>query len=127
MSGFTKLVLGCLGHTMSNLTPQQVIETLTKISKDIDETTAEIAVLDEQAVRARAFHKTAYARAFLNAEGAMDIRKYTADLETGDSYLGLELAEQKLRAAVGQIKALRDRLEVGRSLGPLIRLEWGQS
>jgi len=116
-----------LDRIVSNLTPQQVIDTLTKISKDIDETTAEIAVLDEQAVRARALHKTNYARAFLNAEGAMDIRKYTADLETGDSYLGLELSEQKLRAAVGQIKALRDRLEVGRSLGPLIRLEWGQS
>jgi hypothetical protein len=112
---------------MSNLTPQQVIDTLSKISKDIDETTNEIAELDEQAVRARASHKTNYARAFLTAEGAMDIRKYTADLETGDSYLHLELAEQKLRAAVGQIKALRDRLEVGRSLGPLIRLEWGQS
>jgi hypothetical protein len=112
---------------VSNLTPQQVIETLTKISKDIDEVTAEIAVLDEQAVRARAHHKTAFARAFLNSEGAMDIRKYTAELETADSFLHYELAEQKLRAAVSQIKALRDRLEVGRSLGPLIRLEWGQS
>jgi hypothetical protein len=122
-----KLALGCLEHTVSNLTPQQVIETLTKISKDIDEVTAEIAVLDEQAVRARANHKTAFARAFLNSEGAMDIRKYTAELETADSHLHYELAEQKLRAAVSQIKALRDRLEVGRSLGPLIRLEWGQS
>jgi len=41
--------------------------------------------------------------------------------------LGTELADQALRAAVSAIRALRDRLEVGRSLGPLVRLEWGQS
>jgi hypothetical protein len=112
---------------MSNLTPQQVIETLSKIARDIDETTADIARLDEEAVRARATYKTEYARAFLTAEGAMDVRRYTADLTTADAYLHHELADQKHRAAVSQIRALRDRLEVGRSLGPLIRLEWGQS
>lgn len=112
---------------MSNLTPQQVIETLSKIARDIDEVTDDIARLDEEAVRARATYKTEYARAFLGAEGSMDIRKYTADLSTADSHLHHELADQKHRAAVSQIRALRDRLEVGRSLGPLIRLEWGQS
>lgn len=110
---------------MANLTPAQVIDTLTAISKEIDETTEEIARLDEETVRARARFKKEHARAFLNAEGAMDIRRYSAELETADLYLEYELAEQKLRAAVGQIKALRDRLEVGRSLGPLVRLEWG--
>ena len=112
---------------MSNLTPQQVIETLTKISKDIDEATDDIALLDEAAVRARVAHKVAYARAFLEVEGPMDVRRYTADSVTVDSLLGTELADQALRAAVSAIRALRDRLEVGRSLGPLVRLEWGQS
>lgn len=112
---------------MSNLTPQQVIETLTKISKDIDETTDEIALRDVEAVRARVAHKVAYARAFLSIEGSMDIRRYTAELETAETLLASELADQQHRAAVSSIRALRDRLEVGRSLGPLIRLEWGQS
>lgn len=112
---------------MSNLTPQQVIETLSKIARDIDEATSEISRLDEAAVKARADYKTNYARAFLGAEGSMDIRRYTADLCTADSFLFHELADQQHRAAVSQIRALRDRLEVGRSLGPLIRLEWGQS
>jgi hypothetical protein len=35
------------------------------------------------------------------------------------------LAEQEHRAAVNQIKALRDRLEVGRSISALVRMEWG--
>jgi uncharacterized membrane protein YccC len=112
---------------VSNLTPQQVIETLSKIARDIDEATDDIARLDEEAVRARAEFKTAFARSFLSAQGAMDIRRYTAELETADLHLFHELADQKHRAAVSQIRALRDRLEVGRSLGPLIRLEWGQS
>jgi hypothetical protein len=112
---------------VSNLTPAQIIDTLSQISRDIDEATATISQLDEEAVRARATYKTNYARAFLGAEGSMDIRRYTADLATADTYLFYELADQKHRAAVSQIKALRDRLEVGRSLGPLVRLEWGQA
>lgn len=109
----------------SNLTPAQIIDTLTEISKEIDKVTADIARFDEEAVRARASYKKSYARIFLTTEGSMDIRRYTAELETSDEYLEYELADQKLRAAVGQVKALRDRLEVGRSLGPLVRLEWG--
>ena len=112
---------------MSNLTPAQIISTLSSISKDIDEATDDIAEFDEQAVRARANYKTAYARAFLGSSGSMDIRKYTAELETAEAHLESELADQKHRASVGAIRALRDRLEVGRSLGPLVRLEWGQA
>jgi voltage-gated potassium channel Kch len=55
------------------------------------------------------------------------VRKYTAELETGDLYFQAEIADQQHRAAVTSIRALRDRLEVGRSLGPLVRLEWGQA
>lgn len=115
------------GRGMSNLTPHDVIENLTRISKDIDSVTDDITRLDEEAVRARVAQKRAYAKAFLSVEGSMDVRRYTAELATIDTLLESELADQKHRAAVTAIKALRDRLEVGRSLGPLIRLEWGQS
>lgn len=112
---------------MSNLTPADIIETLSRISKDIDEATKDIAQLDEAAVKARAKYKTAYARAFLSSEGSMDVRRYTAELETAEVSFEAELADQQHRAAVSSIRALRDRLEVGRSLGPLVRLEWGQA
>lgn len=112
---------------MSNLTPAQIIETLTRIAKDIDDATDDIARLDEAAVRARAAYKTAYARAFLSSEGSMDVRRYTAELETAELSFTAEIADQQHRASVTAIRALRDRLEVGRSLGPLVRLEWGQA
>jgi hypothetical protein len=112
---------------MSNLTPEQVISTLSVIGRDIDEASDEISRLDEAAVRARVAYKVAYAEAFLRMEGSMDIRRYTAELETRDLLLTHELADQQHRAAVNQIKALRDRLEVGRSISVLVRLEWGQA
>ena len=112
---------------MSNLTPAEVIRTLSTISREIDELTVELTRLDEAAVRARQEYKVAYARAFLTAEGAMDIRRYTADDECADLQLASEIADQQHRAAVTQLRALRDRLEVGRSLSALMRLEWGQA
>lgn len=112
---------------MTDLTPAAITRTLSQISKEIDELTDELAVLDEAAVRARQDYKVAYARAFLDADGSMDIRRYTAETATADALLTSELADQQHRAAVSQLKALRDRLEVGRSLGAIMRLEWGQA
>jgi hypothetical protein len=110
-----------------NLTPQQVVETLSQIGRDIDDQTDNIAELDEAAVRARVAYKVAHAEAFLRTEGSMDLRRYTADYVTRDKLLDLELAEQQHRAAQSQIRALRDRLEVGRSISALVRMEWGSS
>lgn len=112
---------------MSNLTPHQVVETLSNIGKEIDLATKTLEELDEMSVRARAKYKTQYAREFLMAEGSMDIRRFTAELRTEAVSLEADIAEQKVRATVAHLKALRDRLEIGRSLGPLVRLEWGQS
>lgn len=112
---------------MSNLTPHQIIENLSHIGRQIDQATEDLQRLDEESVRARAAYKKAYASAFLSAEGAMDIRRYTAELQTSDLYLEAEISEQKMRAVNVHLKALRDRLEIGRSLGPLVRLEWGQA
>jgi ABC-type Na+ transport system ATPase subunit NatA len=112
---------------VSNLTPAQVVDTLSKIGRDIDETTETIGILDEEVVRARAAFKKEYARRFLTTEGSMDVRRYTAELETADLSLELELTEVKHRAAVQHLRALRDRLEIGRSISALVRLEWGVS
>jgi len=112
---------------VSDLTPAEVVRTLSQISKEIDELTDELAVLDEDTVRARREYKVAYADAFLNSDGSMDLRRYKAESETSELLFDYELAEQKHRACVAQLRALRDRLEVGRSLGAIMRLEWGQA
>jgi len=110
---------------MSNLTPHDVIATLESISRDIQTKTDELARLDEGATKARTALKVAYARAFLSVEGApMDVRRYTAELETANLLFESELADQKYRACQGALRASRDRLEVGRSISALVRMEW---
>jgi hypothetical protein len=109
------------------LTPHDLMRTLSKISKEIEAQATEITRCDVAAVKARVALKKRYAGEFLACAGSMDIRRYTSELETCDLLLASEIADQELRAASGALRVLRDRLEVGRSFGPLIRLEWGQS
>lgn len=111
---------------MADLTPAAIVTTLSQISKEIDELTDQLGDLDEAAVIARQNYKVQYAREFLRTEGSMDIRRYSAEIAVSPLAIESELADQKHRAAVAQLKALRDRLEVGRSLGAIMRLEWGQ-
>jgi hypothetical protein len=109
---------------MEILTPAAIVSTLSQIGRELDVKADELADLDEEHVRLRGAYKSAYARAFMDAEGSVDARKYAAEIGTEDLALEVELAEQVLRAARESIKVLRDRLEIGRSLGAVMRLEW---
>lgn len=110
------------------LTPAAIVSTLSQIGRELDIKADEVADLDETHVRLNGAYKSAFARAFMGAEGSVDARKYTAELQTADIALEVALAEQVLRAGRESIKVLRDRLEIGRSLGAVMRLEWsGQS
>lgn len=113
--------------SLSNLTPHDVIQTLSKIGKDIDQATDDLADQDEAIVHARKAYETSFAKTFLTTDGAVDVRKYTAKLATADLSFELELAEQKHRATTAHIRALRDRLEIGRSISALTRMEWGST
>ena len=109
---------------MQDLTPATITNTLMVIAKAIEDTTADIAQLDTAATTTRARYKREYARAFLSADGSNDVKRYTAELATADLNLETELAEQVLRSARDSIRMLRDRLEVGRSLSAIMRMEW---
>jgi len=111
--------------SVSNLTPHDIIQTLSRIGKDIDQATEELSRLDAQVVGRRRVAEVQFAEAFLNTEGAMEIRKYTAKLSSEQANFELELAEQEHRAVVAHIRSLRDRLEIGRSISALVRMEWG--
>jgi stage V sporulation protein SpoVS len=108
----------------ADYTPASVVAALSAIAKQIDEKAAEIADLDRAAVLERQAFKKAYARAFLSSDGAMDVRRYKAEEDTADLALSAELAEQVLRAGREALRVLRDRLEVGRSVGSILKMEW---
>lgn len=109
---------------MTTPTTHSVISRLSELSRLLDAATDEIARLDEEAVRAKAAYEVAYARAFLSAEGSIDVRKQTAVLEVRDVRLAKEIAEQQVRACQERIRTLRSQLEVGRSLNAAVRTEW---
>lgn len=117
---------------MSLPTQQDIVLRLSELARLLDAKTQEIARLDETAVRAKARHEVAFARAFLSAVGSVDFRKQTAVLETADAKLDAEIGEAKVRAAREAIRTIRDQLDVGRSLGAAVRAEfqatgWGQT
>jgi hypothetical protein len=95
---------------------QQSLERLAELSKLLDKATDDIAVLDEEAVRAKQLYEVAYARAFLDAIGSMDLRRQIATYETREENLTMELAQAKVRAVKERIRTLGTQIEVGRSL-----------
>ena len=109
---------------MNTPTTNDIVLQLAQLGRDLDAKQEEIRHLDEDAVRARSRYEVTFARAFLKAEGSVDVRKYTATVETADLKLDAEIADQVLRAARESIKVLRDRLDIGRSLNSAIRSEW---
>jgi limonene-1,2-epoxide hydrolase len=109
---------------MNTPTTNDVILMLAQLGRQLDAKQEEIARLDESAVRAKARHEVAFARAFIAATGAEGLRKQSAVLETEAAKLDAEIAAQVLRAARESIQVLRDRLDIGRSLNSAIKSEW---
>lgn len=109
---------------MSLPSQQDVVLELSRIARDLDAKTAEIARLDEESVRAKSRFEVQFARSFLSTSGSVDFRKQTAVLATEVSKLDAEIAEAKVRAARESIRTLRDRLDVGRSLNAAVRAEF---
>lgn len=113
---------------MGDLTPATIVATLSQIGRELDAIASSVESLDHSHVMAKVGYRKAYAREFLGATGSNDVRRYVAEQATADDFLAVELAEQVLRAGKESLRVLRDRLEIGRSLGAVMRLEWsGQS
>lgn len=101
-----------------------IVLELSRIGRELDELSHEIARLDRDCVLARSEYRKAYARSFLNSEGPVDVRKQTAVLTVEDVLLAAEIADQVHRAARERIRVLRDRLEIGRSISAARRSEF---
>lgn len=106
------------------MNPNELVTELSAIGRELNYLSREIDRLDRECVQAWHEHRLAYARTFLTAEGAMESRKQESILATEDERLAAESADQVLRAAKERIRVLRDRMEIGRSLGAARRAEF---
>jgi uncharacterized protein YhaN len=110
---------------IDKLNPQDVVLRLAQISRLLDACQAELAQLDEDAVRTRQRYEVAYSRAILSVEAAnAESRKARATLDTEALKLDAEIADQKVRACRSRLSVLRDQVEIGRSLSAALRSEW---
>ncbi len=88
-------------------TVNDVVKRLAELSRMLDAATAEVAELDEKAVRARGRYQVAFARVFLGQEsGSVDARKQTAVLKCESEWLEAEIAEQQVRACRERIRTV---------------------
>lgn len=111
---------------MNPVTPEQVLSQLSYLAKELEAQASKVEELDLAFVQQRAYAKRLYAEAFLRSEGSNDVKRYQAELATYDANFQAELAEQVLRAAKEQMRVIRDRIDVGRSMNAIIRMEWNQ-
>lgn len=93
----------------------QVTATLGQLSLDLWRCIEQLEQADLDATTKRAAFDLAYSKAFLVAEGPMEIRKHQAVVETMYLREAADLADALVRNLVRRMKGLERRVEVGRS------------
>lgn len=105
------------------LNAHDIATTLGERSHELGKLVDELDAAERDAVNRREDYTLAYSRAFLSAEGSMDIRRHTATVETHDARIAAELAETAVRGLRRRVDTIRTRIDIGRSLGAAVRAE----
>lgn len=105
------------------LTPQQVVRQLTKLGNELDVTVRMLKEAEEDAVVKRHAADMAESRAFVSAEGSMDMRKHLARIAAGQHEQDALVAEALVRHLRNTVRAIDTRIEIGRSYGAAVRSE----
>lgn len=108
---------------ISELTPLEIAKRLIVLNRHMYAKVNELNVLGEKAAQAKKDAKVAYARAFLSAEGPMDVRKQEAELAAAEAKFAADAAEQEVSACKEALKAMHAAIDVGRSLSATSRDE----
>jgi len=112
-----------MSEPRNELDPNQVVLNLMNLSRAIGKLSDELDGLEEDAVRKKEAYTLAYAKTFLQSNGAVEVRKQATLMETTDERLDADLAETLVKAHKRKIDTLRVRIDVGRSAAALVRAE----
>lgn len=104
-------------------TPSDIAKWLGQLIRQLDAKISEYANLSDEAANARRDAEVAFARAFLEAEGAMDARRQTAMLAAADKRFGADIADRKVAACKEAIRALHLKVDVGRTASANVRAD----
>lgn len=122
---------------MNGLTQEQVDKQIGHLAVQLDSTaraldgdgiadlTAEFTKdgAEQTAVDAREAYVLAYAKAFLESTGAMDVRKQVALQNTHRERIEAETAERIVRGLVRRLKTIQSRIDAGRTRSANVRSE----
>lgn len=105
------------------LTSNDVALRLAKLGRDLEALVRSLDGTEREAVERREDYTLALSRAFLRAEGPMDVRKHESLAATHAERLAAELAEAVVRGMRRQLDSIKVRIDVGRSVGAAVRSE----
>lgn len=105
------------------LTPNQVALNLAELARELARTVAAIEHAEKEAVEKRGAYDLAFSRAFLAADGSMDLRKHKAVVECHNQRMAADVADAVVRHLRRKIDEVKFRLDAGRSVGAAIRAE----
>lgn len=108
---------------MTDITPNQVVSGLLELARQLAELSKDLDQIEIDAVNAREDLTLASAKAFLSAQGPVDVRKNEAIVATHHERLTAETAEALVRGRKRQLDTLKIRIDVGRSAAAALRAE----
>jgi len=109
--------------TSELLTPQQVVNYLTGLGRELDTTVNMLKGADLDAAEKRHAANVTESSAFVNADGSMELRKHAARLSAARMEKDALVAEALVRHLKASIRALETRIDIGRSYGAAVRAE----
>ncbi len=112
---------------MTELTPNAVVSGLLELGRELAALSKDLDAIELEAVNRREDLTLAAAKAFLSADGPVDVRKNIALVATHDERLAAETAEAIVRGRRRQIESVRTRIDVGRSAAAALRAEMALS
>lgn len=104
-------------------TPAEVVKTLTRLTGELQRTVTAFRAAERDAAEKRHAADMAESRAFLAADGAMDLRKHTARVVADKQENEALVAESLVRVLRAEIRSIETRIEVGRTYGATVRAE----
>lgn len=103
---------------------ENVVETLSEISREFAELIEDIGDIDYELEQAKHEEKMAFARTFMSLNGSMELRKQQSILDAERESLDVVIATAKMRAAKSRMDYLRMAFDAARSINAAKRSEF---
>ena len=108
----------------ADITANSAVVEMARLSRQLDEAGYRLKDAEKKAVQAEHAYRVAKAKSLLSVkDGTVPEREATALLEVDSVRLAAKLAEAELRILRSEIRILENRIDVGRSVVGVLRME----